>query len=100
MSWSPSAPAVEVYEKLLVSNMNLPIIVRFSYPNGKSISFKFVWAGQTINYGVNMGIEVKLRSELDGLINSNLRSYAQAYDPAAAPMACCIVTGGTMRQKS
>lgn len=90
LSWNPSGPAVEVYQKLVTSSMNLQITVRFFYPGGKSIGFVFVWGGQSISYGNNMGIEVKLRSELDGLINGSLRSYAQAYDPAAAPMVAAI----------
>lgn len=90
LSWNPSGPAVEVYEQLVSSKTNETITLRFFYPNGKSIGFSFIWAGQSISYGTNMGLKVKLRSELDGIINANLRSYAQAYDKQAAPMQSAI----------
>lgn len=90
LSWNPSGPAVEVYELFVSSKTNETITIRFFYPGGKSIGFSFVWAGQSISYGTNMGVKVKLRSELDGLINSNLRSYAQAYDKQAAPIQSAI----------
>jgi hypothetical protein len=80
--WNPTGPAMEIYEKF-VSNpakMKEQIVIRFFYPGGKSISFAFVWSGQTVNFGVSMGVTVKIRSELDGLVNANLRSIAQAYD--------------------
>lgn len=85
MKWNPTGPAMSVYEKFISSaeKMAEQISVRFFYANGKSITFKFVWSGQSINYGVDMSIEVKMRSELDGIINANLRSYAQAYDKPA-----------------
>ena len=67
--------------------MKEQITIRFFYANGKSIGFVFVWSGQEINYGVDMGVSVKLRSELDGVVNAGLRSYAQAYDKPASAQA-------------
>jgi hypothetical protein len=85
MKWNPSGPAMAVYEKFIIDpkKMEEQISIRFFYANGKSINFKFVWSGQSINYGTDMSIEVKMRSELDGIINANLRSYAQAYEKPA-----------------
>ena len=85
MKWNPTGPAMDVYEKFISDPQKMAeqISVRFFYANGKSINFKFVWSGQSINYGNDMSIEVKMRSELDGIINGNLRSYAQAYDKPA-----------------
>ena len=84
-NWNPTGPAMAVYEKFVgdSNKMKEQIVVRFFYANGKSIAFKFVWSGQELNYGVDMGVTVKLRSELDGVVNAGLRSYAQAYDKPA-----------------
>jgi len=80
--WNPTGPAMEIYEKFITDpdRMKKQISIRFFYAGGKSIAFKFLWSGQSINFGVNMSVTVKIRSELDGLINANLRSIAQAYD--------------------
>ena len=78
MKWNPTGKAFAVYEKLIQKNYNKTITVRFYYLTGKSITFAFVWAGQTENYGQDMSIEVKLASELDGLILPNIKSIAQA----------------------
>jgi hypothetical protein len=80
MKWNPSGRAFSVYEKLIKENYNKTITVRFYYLTGKSITFAFVWAGQVENYGQDMSIEVKLASELDGLILPNIKSIAQADD--------------------
>ena len=80
--WDPTAKAFAVYEYLVTNEeyMKKQITVEFFYPDGKKIVFVFVWAGQSINYGNNMEVTVKLVSELAGLINANVRSTAQAYD--------------------
>lgn len=79
MRWNPVGPAVEIYEKFLLDpeQMKKQIVVRFFYANGKSVSFVFVWAGQKDIYGKEMGVEVALRSELQGVVNPTLRSAAQ-----------------------
>ena len=84
-NWNPTGPAMAVYEKFVGDSdkMKEQIVIRFFYANGKSIGFKYVWSGQEINYGVDMSVTVKLRSELDGVVNAGLRSYAQAYDKPA-----------------
>lgn len=84
-NWNPTGPAMAVYEKFIgdANKMKEQITIRYFYANGKSIAFVFVWSGQEISYGVDMTISVKLRSELDGVINAGLRSYAQAYDKPA-----------------
>lgn len=80
--WDPTAKAFAVYEYLVTNEeyMKKQITVEFFYPDGKKIVFVFVWAGQSINYGNNMEVTVKLVSELAGLINANVRSTAQAND--------------------
>ena len=91
LQWNPSGPAVEAYQKFVEKDITSQITIRFFYPNGKSIGFVFVWSGQSISYGTDMGIEVKLRSELDGVINAGLRSFAQANEKdSAAPMTSAI----------
>jgi len=80
--WDPTGPGFAAYEFFVTSEeyMKKTITVEFFYPDGKKIVFVFVWAGQSINYGNNMEITVKLVSELAGLINANVRSTAQAND--------------------
>jgi hypothetical protein len=78
MKWNPTGKAFLVYEELIKKNYDKTITVRFYYLTGKSITFAFVWAGQTENYGQDMSIEVKLASELDGLILPNIKSIAQS----------------------
>ena len=80
--WDPTGPGFAAYEFFVTSEeyMKKTITVEFFYPDGKKIVFIFVWAGQSINYGNNMEITVKLVSELAGLINANIRSTAQAND--------------------
>lgn len=80
MKWNPSGRAFSIYEELVKTKYDKTITIRYYYLTGKSITFTFVWAGQIENYGLNMGIEVKLASELDGLILSSIRSIAQADD--------------------
>jgi len=80
--WDPTGPGMEVYEAFVTdkAQMEKNITVEFFYPKRKKIVFIFVWSGQSINYGNDMTITVKLQSKLSGLVNANLRSIAQAYD--------------------
>lgn len=80
MKWNPTGLAFSIYEDLIKSQYDKTITVRFYYLTGKSITFSFVWSGQVETYGTSMGLEVKLASELDGLILSNIRSVSQADD--------------------
>lgn len=80
MKWNPSGRAFAIYEELIKTKYDKTITVRFYYLTGKSITFSFVWAGQVENYGKDMSIEVKLASELDGLILSSIRSVSQSDD--------------------
>jgi hypothetical protein len=87
MRWNPTGAAFSVYEKLLETALNRTITVRYYYLNGRSITFSFVWSGQTEVYGKEMSLEVKLASELDGLVNANITSTAQASDQGTSPLA-------------
>jgi hypothetical protein len=80
--WNPSGPAYAVYERLIGDEEQLQkiIFIDFYYSGGKRLRLAFVWAGQSISYGNDMAVTVTLKSELDGLINSNIRNVAQAYD--------------------
>ena len=82
MKWDPTAKGFAAYEYFVQNPefMKKQISVEFFYPKGKKIVFMFVWAGQTINYGNDMTVTVKMISELGGLINANLRNTAQAHD--------------------
>jgi hypothetical protein len=60
--------------------MKSRIYIDYFYSGGKRIRFAFVWSGHSINYGNNMDVTVKMKTELDGLVNGNIRSTAQAYD--------------------
>ena len=78
--WNPSGPAYNIYEKFLRDSIKKCIAIKFYYAEGRGIEFAFVWAGHSISYGNDMTVTVKLRSELDGLINSAQRNITQAYD--------------------
>ena len=82
MKWDPTGPGYVVYEWFLSKPeyMGTQITVEFFYPKGKKITFAFVWSGQSISYGNDMAVTVKMVSELAGLINANQRNTAQAYD--------------------
>ena len=82
MKWDPTSKGFAAYEYFVQNEefMKKQISIEFFYPKGKKIVFMFVWAGQTINYGNDMTITVKMTSELGGLINANLRNTAQAHD--------------------
>jgi hypothetical protein len=82
MKWDPTGPGFSLYESF-ISNaeyMQSRIFIDFFYPQGKRIRMAFVWSGQSISYGNDMTVTVKMRTELDGLINGNIRSTAQAHD--------------------
>lgn len=80
MKWNPTGPAMAVYESFVSSEelMATQIMIELYYPGGKSLLLPFIWSGQTINYGNDMSITVKMQSELSGLINANIRNTAQA----------------------
>jgi hypothetical protein len=82
MKWDPTAPAFAAYEWFISQPdyMRTQITIEYFYPQGKRVVFSFVWSGQSINYGNDMSVTVKMVSELAGLINGNLRNTAQAYD--------------------
>lgn len=82
MKWDPTGPGMAVYESFISSEefMKTQITIEYFYPRGKKIVFVFVWSGQSISYGNDMSITVKMTSELSGLINANIRNTAQAYD--------------------
>ena len=89
MKWDPTGPGMAVYESFIKDEtlMATQIVIEFFYPQGKTILFPFVWTGQTINYGNDMSITIKMQSELAGLINANLRSTAQAAEKGASALA-------------
>lgn len=78
MQWNPTGPAFSVYEEFIKSSekMKEQIVIRYFYANGKSIAFVFLWSGQSISFGNDMSVTVRMRSELDGLVNANIRSTA------------------------
>lgn len=80
MKWNPTGPAMAVYESFLNDKdlMSTQIIIDFFYTNGKRFPLAFVWTGQSIAYGNDMTVTVKMQSELAGLVNANLRNIAQA----------------------
>jgi hypothetical protein len=82
MKWDPTGPGYAVYEWFLSKPeyMGTQITIEFFYPGKKKVTFAFVWSGQSISYGNDMAVNIKMVSELAGLINANPRSTAQAYD--------------------
>ena len=80
MKWNPTGPGMAVYESFITNKelMGTQITIEYYYVGGKSIVFKFIWTGQVISYGNDMTIQVKMKSELAGLINANLRNIAHA----------------------
>jgi len=89
MKWDPTGPGFSVYESFIGDKEKLKtqITIEYFYPQGKKVTFIFLWAGQSISYGNDMTVTVKLVSELAGIVNGNIRSTAQAYDEkkGAAP---------------
>jgi hypothetical protein len=82
MKWDPTGPGFAIYEWFIskAEYMGTQIIIEFFYPGGKKVAFAFVWSGQSISYGNDMSVTVKMVSELAGLINANPRNAAQAHD--------------------
>jgi hypothetical protein len=80
--WDPTGPGMKVYELFVTSKeyMQKYITVEFFYPQRKKMTLFFTWAGQSINYGNDMTITVKLQSRLSGLVNANQRNVAQSYE--------------------
>lgn len=82
MKWDPTGPGFAEYEKFILSPeyMKTRIYIEFFYNRGKRLRLPFVWSGQSISYGNNMQVTVRMVSELAGLINANQRSAMQAFD--------------------
>jgi hypothetical protein len=82
MKWDPTGPGFSLYESFISDEeyMKSRIYIDYFYPAGKRIRFAFVWSGQSISYGNDMSVTVKMKTELDGMVNGNIRSTAQAYD--------------------
>jgi len=80
MKWDPTGPGFALYEWFVTKAeyMGKQITIEFFYSGGKKITFFFVWTGQSINYGNDMSVTVKMQSELAGLVNANQRSTALA----------------------
>lgn len=80
--WDPTGPGYAAYEWFISQPKYVlgRFSIEFFYPRGKKIVTFFRWSGQSINYGNDMSVTVKLQSELAGLVNANQRSIAQAYD--------------------
>jgi hypothetical protein len=80
--WDPTGPGFSAYEWFISQEeyLQAQISIEFFYPQGKKIVQFYKWSGQSINYGNDMSVTVKLQSELAGLVNANQRSTAQAYD--------------------
>ena len=82
MKWDPTGPGFSLYESFISNEeyMKSRIFIDFFYSGGKRIRFAFVWSGQSISYGNDMTLTVKMKTELEGLVNANIRNTAQAYD--------------------
>jgi hypothetical protein len=92
MKWDPTGPGFAVYEWFISQPeyMKTQITIEYFYPGGKKVVFVFVWSGQSISYGNNMSVTVKMISELAGLINANQRNTAQAYDEKTGASALTV----------
>ena len=80
--WDPTGPGYAAYEYFISTPEYVQgrLSIEFFYPRGKKFITYWRWSGQSINYGNDMSVTVKLQSELSGLVNANLRNTAQAYD--------------------
>jgi hypothetical protein len=80
--WDPTGPGMTLYESFVTNKelMKKNITIEYFYPRQKKVVFYFVWSGQSINYGNDMSITVKLQSRLAGRVNANQRNVAQAYE--------------------
>jgi muramidase (phage lysozyme) len=83
MKWDPTGLGFSLYEEFLREALSETITVRYHYIGGRSIFLSFVWSGHVENYGNDMSIEVKLASEVDGLVNANIKSTAKVDDKGA-----------------
>ena len=84
MNWNPSGKAYKIYEKLVTNNIKDVITTRFYYVGGKSITFSWVWSGQSISFGNDMSVKFNLVSTLAGSVNSTQRNVNQVYDKPAS----------------
>jgi hypothetical protein len=75
--WNPTGAAFTIYEQLLTQAINQIITIRFYYEGAKQINFDFIWAGERVVYGNDQTVTIILKSELDGLINTDIRSTTQ-----------------------
>jgi hypothetical protein len=75
--WNPSGAAFDIYQEILTRAINEVITIRFYYEGGKQIDFDFIWAGEKVVYGNDMTVTIVLKTELDGLINTDIRSTTQ-----------------------
>jgi hypothetical protein len=93
LHWDPTGPGFGVYEWFVSQEeyLKTQITVEYFYPRGKKVVFFFAWSGQSINYGNDMSVTVKLQSELAGLVNGNVRSTAQAYDEKKGASATSVL---------
>jgi hypothetical protein len=93
LHWDPTGPGFAVYEWFVRQEKYLKtqITVEYFYPRGKKVVFFFTWSGQSINYGNDMSVTVKLQSELAGLVNGNVRNTAQAYDEKKGASAVSVL---------
>jgi hypothetical protein len=93
LNWDPTGPGFGVYEWFVSKPeyLKTQITVEYFYPGGKKVVFFFAWSGQSINYGNDMSVTVKLQSELAGLVNGNIRSTAQAYDEKKGASAVSVL---------
>ena len=82
MKWDPTGPGFSLYESFISNEeyMKSRIFIDFFYPRGKRMRLAFVWSGQSISYGNDMSVKVKMKTELDGQINANIRNNGQAHD--------------------
>lgn len=82
MKWDPTGPGFAEYEEFISSSnyMESRIYIEYFYVNGKRLRMPFVWSGQSISYGNDMSVTVSMKTELDGLVNANIRNVAQAFD--------------------
>ena len=79
MMWSPAGAAFKVYEYCLENLMTEDITTRFYYDNGKSITFWWVWSGQSTTFGNEMSVRISLSSKLAGIANGTIRSVAVSH---------------------
>lgn len=82
--WNPVGAAFDIYQQLLQQAINQIITIRFYYEGAKQIDFDFIWAGEKVVYGNEQTVTIILKSELDGLINTDIRTTTQTNDEKPA----------------